>query len=85
MVIETWHTIMVEISEVKLHYFEILHTESHPTTIHKVNHKVFFKHIHVCNILLSEFHINCLEPWLDDKQSCPVCRRQIGKKKTLLI
>lgn len=44
MVIETWHTIMVEISEVKLHYFEILHTESHPTTIHrstiKVNHKV---------------------------------------------
>lgn len=40
MVIETWHTIMVEISEVKLHYFEILHTESHTTTIHKVNYKV---------------------------------------------
>lgn len=40
MVIETWHTIMVDISEVKLHYFEILHTESHSTTIHKVNHKV---------------------------------------------
>lgn len=25
-----------------------------------------------------EFHVNCLEPWLDDKQSCPVCRRQIA-------
>lgn len=84
MVIETRHTIMVKISDVKLHYFEILHTESHSTRQLSIKlitrYWEFFQHIHVCIILLSEFHVNCLEPWLDDKQSCPVCRRQIGKE-----
>lgn len=85
MVIKIYHTLIVKISKVTI--FEILHTKSH--LIQQLSIKIItryweiFKHIHVCIILLSEFHVYCLKPWIDDHQSCPVCRKQIGKETYL--
>lgn len=89
MVIKIYHTLIVKISKVTI--FEILHTKSHliQQLSIKDNHKVlgnFQTYTYTCIIiLLSEFHVNCLKPWIDDHQSCPVCRKQIGKETYLSI